>query len=172
MKLKFFIFVLFFTANLSAQQYIIRAIPIITNNDSAYTIRVQIKMGKSEETNLGNATMRFSYDSHELTYPNLPTKGIDYAFNLKNTGQYLCSVTKPEPGKISINIYFKKGVPQIITNKYYNLVTIKFNKKKEFANFKINKYTAEIFSPNKQKPWQLKIFLLGFQSNISSERMQ
>ena len=170
MKFKFAIFVLFYTINLFAQQYILRTVTV-SNSDSEYTISIQIKMENPGKSNLGNATLRFSYNVNDLSFAGLPAEGVDYSFNFINTGHYFFSVTRPEVGEISVNIYYKNGVPQIITNKYYNLVTIKFNKKMEFANFKINKCTTEIFSPNKQKPWQIKNFLLGFQSNISSKRM-
>ena len=171
MRLKIFIFIIYSTINLFAQGYAIRAVSE-ANNDSEFTINVQIKMEKSEESKLGNATMRFSYDTHELHFPDLPSEGIDFVFNLNSTGQYLCSVTKPEPGKISVNIYFREGTPQLITNKYHNIVSIKFNKKIGSGNLELNTYSAEIFSPNKQKPWQLKDFSLGFRKNITAESMQ
>ena len=129
-------------------------------------------MEKPEESDLGNATIRFSYNPRELSFPNVPSKGSDYTFNLDSSGHYLYSVTKPEPGKISVNIYFKRGVPQIITNKYYDLVSIRFVKRIEKENLKLNTYTVEIFSPNMQKPWQLKNFSLGFHKNISSGSLQ
>ncbi len=171
MKIKFLLFILIYAVNLSAQQYGLRAV-YETNSDSLYNVILQIKMEKSEELNLGNATIRFSYDANKLTFPDLPVEGIDYTFNLKGLGQYLCSITKPKKGEISVNIFFKKGSPKIITDKYYSFVSIKFCKKTEFGNFKINEYTAEIFSPNKQKPWQLYDFSLGYSKDISSENMQ
>ena len=171
MKVKFIIFVLIYSINLFAQEYALKAVSE-DNNDTEFAVSVRIKMEKPEDSNLGNATIRFSYDPHELQFPDLPSEGIDYLFNLNSMKQYSCTVTKPEPGEISVNIYFKKGIPQVITNEYYNLVLIKFSKKIKSINYKLNADVAEIFSPNKQIPWRLTKTYLGFSKNISNERMQ
>lgn len=155
MKLKLFIFLFFITIELSAQEYTLKAVPIV-NNDSELTMQIKIKMYKLKEYNLGNATIRFSYNNNELNFPNIPTKGVDYNFDLNNSGQYSCSVSKPEKDEISVNIYFKEGIPQAISNKYFNIVSINFSKKKRNVDLNLKTCSVEIFSPRKSKKWVLE----------------
>lgn len=155
MKFKLFIFLFFITVELSAQEYTLKTVPKV-KNDSEFIMQIKIKLYKLKNSNLGNATIRFSYNSHELYFPNLPDKGIDYNFMLNNSGQYSCSVSKPEKDEISVNVYFKEGIPQAISNKYFEIVSINFRKKKENVDSILKTCSAEIFSPQKSKPWELK----------------
>jgi len=147
---------IFFGINLFAQNFSIKLLRV-KKNEIVYSLIIKIKADSATKSPLGNATLRFSFDNDKLFFPLHPSKGYDYSFAMINPKQYSCTVTKPTLNTISINIYYKRGHPLIISDSLVELVKLNFRKQFVGVELKYDHFISEFFSPNSSKPWNVNI---------------
>lgn len=78
---------------------------VLTNNGSTYSVKVQIKVDAAKD--MGGATLQFTYNTGNLSYPNTPSSGTHYSFSNFTGGSYgTATVTKTSANgnTLSLNI--------------------------------------------------------------------
>ncbi len=153
---KFLFLFLCFEINLIAQQFNVKIIPD-TGNKSIYGVIIKIKADSAIKSALGNATLRFNYDNQKLFFPHHPVKGKDFNFEGVDSKKYLCSVTSPTLNTISINIFYERGKPILISDSLYELVRIYFKKQSNGSYYKLEHFKPEFFSPSSPIAWDIKV---------------
>ena len=156
MLYKMFLLVFCFGINLAAQHVTINILPI-NGSDINYGLVVKIKADSATKSALGNATLRFNFDDEKLFFPRHPSKGFDFSFDGFKSKQYSCTVTKPTYNTISVNIFYKRGNPLVISDSSTELVRIKFKKQFSGADIKFDHFISEFFSRNCHNSWKIKI---------------
>lgn len=100
---------------------------IIGDNDTSYTIKLQISVNQNTAL-LGNSVIRFSYDTSAFFFPPNPKANIDYKFyNLSNT-KYYYSISHPSSNIISINVALISDTGATVTSNFLDLASIRLKK--------------------------------------------
>ena len=127
---------------------------IIGDNDTSYTIKLQISVNQNTAL-LGNSVIRFSYDTSAFFFPPNPKANIDYKFyNLSNT-KYYYSISHPSSNIISINVALISDTGATVTSNFLDLASIRFKKIIQSDNAKIQPTLLQFFSPLSSQLWNI-----------------
>jgi hypothetical protein len=152
-KKLFIFFLILIGASYSIAQTVDGNFVITTNNGTTYSVKVQIKLQSGSET-LGNATIRFSFNNSDLSFPASPSEGTDYSFHNFQGGGYSSSVSRPQTNVVSINIAWLSGGTDVTTG-YIDVATINFSTLDALGNSNLVWGTRELFSPGGSTQWTL-----------------
>jgi hypothetical protein len=124
----------------------------IGNTDTSYTVKLQLCV---QQTNaiLGNAAIRFTYDTNSVYFPQVPKENKDYCIYNLSDSNYVYSVSHPSSNTISINIASLKGTGIAITKNCLNIAEINFKKLTPSYPLKIQSALIQFFSPNSNIEW-------------------
>jgi len=100
---------------------------LVTNDGNTYSVKVQLEVGVA--AGLGGASLQFTFNTGDMSYPTSPVSGTDYTFAAFSGGNYFpASVTQPAPGKLSVNIEYNGsvGLGTVVGTSPTDVVTINF----------------------------------------------
>ncbi|MCL5030776.1 MAG: T9SS type A sorting domain-containing protein [Bacteroidetes bacterium] len=127
---------------------------IIENNNSVFTVKLQISIQQGEVA-MGNAVIRFNFNTNSISFPQNPVDNIDYIIHNLNHNDYYSSVSLSAPGTISINIAQATKNSLNITTNYIDIATIYFKVKNSTDSANIQPELQQFFSPYSSKEWAL-----------------
>jgi hypothetical protein len=136
----------------------------VSNNGATYVVKVQIKVDAT--AGLGGATLAFTFNTSDLSYPASPTAGVDYAFAAYNSGLYTASVTRPLASKVSINIEYNgsTGGATNVNTTYTDVATITFTVVNAAGSSNLTWVKHEALADDAMTPWTEGSFT-GLNSN-------
>ena len=149
-----YLFLLFTLCTLSSiiPQIVNNNFQVTGNNDSAYTIRMQLSLNQNTAV-LGNSVIRFSYDTTAFYFPQNPKVNVDYQFYNLNNNIYYFSVSHPSSNTISVNLALISGTGTTLSSNYLDIVSIHFKKIKQSDNANIQPVLRQFFSPLSSELW-------------------
>jgi hypothetical protein len=126
-------------------------------DSDTYKITPSISL-ESSGAKLGNATIRFAYDTDVFNVPNELTEGDHYKIHNFSDGDYFpLKIAKTSHGTIAINVLYKMGPGTNVGKKPVKIASIFLDvniKRKVKANH-IKWELAEFFSPGSFHKWKL-----------------
>lgn len=131
---------------------------VLTNDGANYSIKVQIKL-QSGSQNLGNGTIRFSFNQTDLSFPSSPVEGTNYSFNNFQGGDYSSTVSRPNPNTVSINIAYTGGSGTAVNTTYIDVATINFTTSNSAGNSNLVWGTRELYTISSPTAWVLGSWL-------------
>ncbi len=154
MKKLFLLCFIFIVSPFSFNQTVDGNFVVMTNNEVTYSVKVQIKL-QSGSQNLGNATIRFSFNNGDLSFPSPPVEGTDYLFHNFQGGDYSSSVSRPQANTVSINIAYIGGSGTTVNTSSIDVVTINFSTIDPLGNSNLIWGTRELFTISSATAWSL-----------------
>jgi len=133
---------------------------IIEDSDSLYVGKIQVKLEEGSSV-IGNAVVRYKFNSNRLSIPEIPTDGTDYQiYNFQN-GNYISSVSHPSEDIISINIAKLYGDDISITNEYTDIAEITFNVIDQTKSKEFRSDLLQFFTPSSSEMWEFGSWIIS-----------
>ncbi len=134
---------------------------LITNNGSIYSVKVQLQVDVS--TGLGGATLAFTFNTADLSFPAIPVAGTDYTYHAYSGGLYsVATVTRPLANKVSVNIEYNgstgQGTPVIASPGWSDVVTISFTTTNPMGSSNLVWVTTQTIADDGITPWTAGTF--------------
>jgi len=100
---------------------------VVTNDGNTYSVKVQLET--DVQAGLGGATLQFTFNTSDMSYPTSPVSGTDYTFAAFTGGSYsIATITQPLAGTLSVNIEYNgsAGLGTVVATSATDVVTINF----------------------------------------------
>ncbi|MBL0176058.1 MAG: T9SS type A sorting domain-containing protein [Ignavibacteria bacterium] len=127
----------------------------LTNNGSAYSVKVQIKVDASKD--MGGATMQFSFNTSSLSFPNSPSSGTHYTFQNFSGGSYgTATVTKTiaNGNTLSLNIeLLTDNAGTTVGTGWTDVATINFTTANAAGNSNLQWTLVEVYDEDNATLW-------------------
>lgn len=132
---------------------------VMTNNGTTYSVKVQIKADVA--AGLGGASLAFTFNTSNLSFPGAPSSGVDYTFHSYTGGLYTAGVTRPLANKVSLNIEYNGGAGSAtnVATSYTDVATITFTTTNAAGNSNLTWVTTQAIADDGFTPWTAGSFV-------------
>jgi len=129
----------------------------VFNNGSVYRVKIQLSVDVA--AGLGGATLSFSFNSANLSFPASPVAGTDYTFHAFTGGNYSVStVTRPAANRVTANIEYNGGGATLVNTTPTDVVTITFTTLNPAGNANLVWVTTQVLADDQTTPWGVGTF--------------
>ena len=127
----------------------------LTNNGSTYSVQVQIKVDAAKD--MGGATLQFSYNTSNLSFPNSPSSGTHYAYQNFSGGTYnTATVTKTvtNGNTLSLNIeLLTDNAGTTVGTGWLDVATLNFSISTAVGNSNLQWTLIEVYDEDNATQW-------------------
>ena len=128
---------------------------VLTNNGSSYSVKVQIMVDAAKD--MGGATMQFSFNTSNLSFPNSPASGTNYSFHNFTGGSYgTATVTKTiaNGNTLSLNIeLLTDNAGSTVSTGWTDVATINFTTSNAAGNSNLQWTLIEVYDEDNATLW-------------------